>query len=56
MSSLEIGGVVGKGGLGVLVAGLIASEMFNLGVSGVLSFALIVFVGAGAVALISRSM
>lgn len=53
---LKIGNITGTGGLGVLVAGLIASEMLNLDISGTLSFALKVFVVAGAVALIGRSL
>ena len=55
MGSLNVLGVSATGGLGILVAGLIVSKMYNLNLDGILSLALLIFVGAGAFSLISRS-
>ena len=57
MSSLKLAGIIGTGGLGVLAAGLIASTILNLGliIQMVFGGALLIFVVAGAVALIARS-
>lgn len=56
MSGLKILGITGSGGLGVLVAGLLASEMFDLNVTGILAVALLIFVMGGAGALVLRNM
>ncbi len=56
MSSIEAFGVIGKGGLGVLVAALIISKVMNLGLEGIFIALLVVFVFAGAAALILRAV
>ncbi len=55
MSSLKALGVSAAGGLGVLVAGLIISKLGGFGLEKILSAALIIFVLAGAVALVMRA-
>ena len=55
MSSIQALGIVGTGGLGVLVVALIVSKLLNLGLESIFSLALIIFVVAGAAALILRS-
>ena len=55
MSSIKAFGIIGTGGLGVLVAALIISKVMNLGLEGIFSVALAVFVVAGAAALILRA-
>ncbi len=42
MSSIEAFGVIGKGGLGVLVAALIISKVMNLGLEGIFIALLVV--------------
>ena len=56
MSSINAFGIIGTGGLGVLVAALLISTYMNLGLEAIFSFALLVFVGAGAVALVLKAM
>ena len=56
MSYLKLGSIIGTGGLGVLAAGLIASHMLGLDLEAIFGSALIIFVIAGAVALIARSI
>lgn len=56
MSSIKAFGIIGTGGLGVLVAALIISKVMNLGLEGIFSVALAVFVVAGAAALIIREV
>lgn len=55
MSSIQALGIVGTGGLGVLVAALILSKLLNLGLEGIFSAALLIFVIAGAAALVLRA-
>lgn len=55
-SSLKGFGVIATGGLGVLVGGLLISEILNLSVSGILAVALLIFVLAGAAAHVLRNM
>ena len=56
MTSLKVGGIIGTGGLGALGAGLIVSNMLGTGLDWIFGLALIVFVTAGAIALIARSI
>lgn len=56
VSSLKALGVVGTGGIGVLSTGFIVSSMLKTGSEGVFGLALIIFVTAGAVSLIARSL
>ncbi|MBI2647436.1 hypothetical protein HYW99_03075 [Candidatus Woesearchaeota archaeon] len=56
MSSLKALGIIGTGGLGVLAAGLIISKMLNTGLDWIFGLALVIFVIAGAIALIARSV
>ena len=55
MGSLNVLGVSATGGLGILVAGLIVSKMYDLNLDGILGLALLLFVGAGAISLIAKS-
>jgi len=55
MSSLEALGVLGTGTLGVLASGLIVSSILKLGLEWVFIAGILVFVFAGAAALIARS-
>ena len=55
MSSIKAFGIVGTGGLGVLVAGLLISKAMNFGLEWIFSAALLIFVIAGAAALVLRS-
>lgn len=55
-NTLKIGGIIGTGTLGVLGAGMIVSEMLQLGLTWLFGLALFIFVTAGAIALISRSV
>lgn len=55
MSSIKAFGIIGTGGLGVLVAALIISKVMNLGLEGIFSAVLALFVVAGAAALIIRA-
>ncbi len=54
MSSLKALGIIGTGGLGVLAAGLIISNMLKTGFDWVFALALIIFVTAGGLALVGR--
>jgi hypothetical protein len=56
MSFFKVGSIVGSGTVGILVAGLVASKMFNLGIDALLGTALTLFIVAGAVALIAKSL
>jgi ABC-type phosphate/phosphonate transport system permease subunit len=56
MSKLAIAGIVGSGGLGTLLAALIASSMLDLDITGIIGFAFICYVMAGAGGLILRNM
>jgi hypothetical protein len=56
MNSLKALGIIGTGGLGVLAAGLIVSKILETGTEGIFGLALVVFVVAGAVALVVRAM
>ncbi len=56
MSSLKVLGILGTGGLGVLAVGVLGSHLLNTGTQDLFGIALIIFVIAGAVALILRSM
>ena len=56
MSYLKAGGIVGAGGLGVLAAGMIVSNMLDTGMDWVFGLALIIFVTGGAIALIAKSI
>ena len=56
MSSLKFLGIIGTGGLGVLAAGLIISKILNNGLDWIFGLALVIFVVAGAIALIARSI
>jgi len=55
MSSLSALGIIGTGGLGVLVAALFLDKLLNTGLGVLLGIALVVFVLAGAIALVARS-
>ena len=55
MSSIQTLGIIGTGGLGVLVAALIISKLLNLGLEGIFSAALLIFVLGGAAALVLRA-
>jgi len=55
MSSLKLAGIIGTGGIGVLSTGLIASNLLNLSIQWIFAGALLIFVAAGAVALMARS-
>ena len=55
MSSIKAFGIIGTGGLGMLVAALIISKVMNLGLEGIFGVALIVFVLAGAAALVLKA-
>ena len=55
MSSLKALGIIGTGGLGVLAAGLIISRVLNTGLDWIFGLALVIFVIAGAIALIARA-
>lgn len=56
MSYLKIGGIVGAGGLGVLGAGMLVSSALNNGLAWVFGLGLLIFVVAGAIALIAKSV
>lgn len=56
MSSLKIGGIIGTGGVGVLAAAAIVSNMLDMGLEWLFGLALIIFVTAGAIALVARSV
>jgi ABC-type proline/glycine betaine transport system permease subunit len=56
MSFLRIGNIFGAGGLGVLVAASITSKIFSLNLEGTLNPLLFIFVGAGALSLVFRSL
>ena len=56
MSSLKALGIIGTGGLGVLAAGLIISKILNTGLDWIFGLALVIFVIAGAIALIARAV
>ena len=56
MSSLKALGIIGTGGLGILAAGLIISKVLNTGLDWIFGFALVIFVIAGAIALIARAI
>ena len=56
MSSLKALGIIGTGGLGVLVAGLIVSNLLKTGLDWIFGLAIIIFVVAGAIALITRAI
>ena len=56
MNSLKVLGIIGTGGLGVLVAGLLISNLLNTGLDWVFELALVIFVIAGAIALIARAV
>lgn len=55
MSSIKAFGIVGTGGLGILVAGLLVSTTMDLGLDGIFSTLLFIFVIAGAAALVLRA-
>ena len=55
MSFLKIGGIVGTGGLGVLAAGMIVSNILKTGLDWIFGLALIIFVVAGAGALLAKN-
>ena len=55
MSFLKIGGIVGAGGLGVLAAGMIVSNILKTGLDWIFGLALIIFVVAGAGALLAKN-
>ncbi|MFH0978952.1 MAG: hypothetical protein V1837_06670 [Candidatus Woesearchaeota archaeon] len=56
MPSLKGLGIIGTGGLGVLAAGLILSNILKTGTEGLFGTAMLIFVIAGAIALIARVM
>ncbi|MBR9706262.1 hypothetical protein GOV14_04455 [Candidatus Pacearchaeota archaeon] len=56
MGYLKIGGIVGAGGIGVLSAGIIVSNVLQIGSEWIFAVALIIFVSAGAISLIARSL
>ena len=56
MSSLKALGIIGTGGLGVLVAGLIVSNLLKTGLDWIFGLAIVIFVVAGAIALITRAI
>ena len=56
MSSLKALGIIGTGGLGVLVAGLIVSNLLKTGLDWIFGLALIIFVVAGAGALLAKNL
>ena len=56
MSFLKIGGIVGAGGLGVLAAGMIVSNILKTGLDWIFGLALIIFVVAGAGALLAKNL
>lgn len=55
MSSLKALGIVGTGGIGVLAAGLIISNVLKSGLEWIFGAALLIFVAAGAFGLVLRS-
>lgn len=56
MSSLKFGGIIGTGGIGVLAAGILVSNVLKTGQEWIFGMALLIFVTAGAIALIARSV
>lgn len=56
MNYLKIGGIVGAGGIGALGAGMLVSDALNNGLAWVFGLALLIFVTAGAIALIARAI
>ena len=56
MSSLKVLGIIGTGGLGVLATGLIISKVLDTGVDWIFGLALVIFVIAGAIALIAKAV
>ncbi len=54
MASLKALGIIGTGGLGVLAAGLLISNVLKTGLEWIFGLALIIFVIAGGVALVGR--
>lgn len=55
MSLLKVGGIVGTGGIGVLAVAIITSDALNNGLTWLFGLALIIFVTAGAIALVAKS-
>jgi hypothetical protein len=55
MSSLKALGIIGTGGLGVLVTGLLVSNLLKTGLDWIFGLALVIFVIAGAIALIAKA-
>lgn len=55
-NGLKVSGIIGTGTLGVLGAGMIVSESLQLGLTWLFGLALFIFVTAGAVALVARSV
>jgi hypothetical protein len=56
MSLLKIFGVTAVGGMGILVAGLLLSNTMKLGLDLLFGGLLTLFVVAGAIALVARSL
>lgn len=56
MSSLKALGIVGTGGTGVLATGLLVSNIMKTGLDWIFSLALLIFVTAGAISLIGRTV
>lgn len=56
MSSLRGIGIIGTGTIGVLSTGLLLSSMLKTGTEAIFGLAIFIFVSAGAIALIARSM
>ena len=54
MATLKMGAMAATGTAGVLVLGMIVSELFDAGITGTLGVLLTVFVVAGAIALLMR--
>ena len=54
MSSLKAFGIIGTGGLGILAAGLFISNILKTGLDWIFGLALLIFVVAGAIALVAR--
>lgn len=55
MVSLGYGKLVGKGALPALAVALLLSNLLKTGLEGVFTLALLIFVSAGAIALLVRS-
>lgn len=56
MNSLKIGNIAGIGGLGVLSAGLFISNALKIGYEWIFGLGILLYVTAGAIALVVRNL